>query len=383
MIKWLKNKIVSLDSITVEKGFKARLKAQHVIDLAASIKASGLIELPVIDSDKHIVAGRDRLAALMLNKVERHEVRVCSGSAADKEILTIEENYRRRRNDDYAAQASRLVALGVKELGSAALDVATDGELPAARPEKSAKAPKAKGRPKGAKGKAIEAAAKKLNRTPEAIRSATRREEAKEEAKEVALGHVPWPAPVDMFDLEPTKAQRDNEFPAIRATQEVLRQAGRAVDKVLRELTAVLTGTENPIQGTAYARTYEYAKALAETIRRADYDSVCPACKDLPHRKATCGYCQNVGYVSSHLIDGCAPELLQRGENAVVSNGKGGLMPVGSPVAVDAPAETKPQKASKPAKGGRKLTVQVEKADGTVEDFAPQVAPPDDDQIPM
>lgn len=335
MIKWLKNKIVSLDSIVVEKGFKARLKAPHIVALAESIAANGLIELPVIDGDKHIVSGRDRLAALMINKVERHEVRVCSGTAEEKEVLTIEENYRRRRTDDYAEQAARLVALGVKEF---AMPDVVDPELPVERPEK-AKA----GRPKTDKGKAIEAAAKQLNRTPEAIRSATRRAEQRAEDAEVINAHDPMLAPVDMFDLEPTLRQRDDEFPKVRIVQETLSGCGRAVDKILRELTAVLNGPScSVIQRTAYTRTYEQAQQLAEAIRRADYASICPVCKDLPHRVTTCGYCQNVGYVSSHLLEGCAPELLRRGPEATVANGKGKFFLVG-----DAAIPTKPAKPEK------------------------------------
>ena len=155
---WLGVKKVPLSRIKVEGTFGKRKKADHVKELAKSIDRSGVIALPVISTTNELIAGGDRLAALMLNGVKSHDVRVVEGTVTELAILQVEENLRRRvdNRDELIARYVDLVEAG----STAQLPVAVTGNA---------------GRPKSTRGAAREHVARELGTTPEAVRSAEKR----------------------------------------------------------------------------------------------------------------------------------------------------------------------------------------------------------------
>ncbi len=347
-MKWLGTKVIKLDTIDVGSGFAKRKKELHVKELARSIEASGVIALPVVRSKpRELVAGGDRLAALMLLGITRHEVRMVEGTDAELEAITLEENLLRRRGDDYDAMTRRLVELTtgkVEELGDMRL-----AALAAA--DASAEEPKKPGRPKTAKGLAREEVAKATGRTPEAIRQAEKRARHEEAAESDEPGPVvPMPAPVDTFDLELAEAVVNDWFPRVRVAQEVLRDADRKIAGVLRRLTMDLRQGSD-IVTTAYSRTYQAVHDAADAIRRAIPESVCPWCKAQTYLTPSCSGCGETGFVSLSTLEGISPELLERGARAKVTDGKGGFKGLGGPA---------PKVERKPAKGARKLRIEDE-----------------------
>lgn len=354
-MRYLGNKVVQLDTVKLPTGFAKRKKEPHVVELAASIKRGGLTNLPtvrVLKGVRYLGSGGDRFAALMLNKVTKHEVRLFEATDEEFRIHVLEENLRRRRNDDYDAMTRELVELTGEQIEERRAE--EPAELPATVTGNSdeAEPPRKVGRPKSAKGEAREIVAAATGRTPEAVRQAEKRAKAEDKAKEEAPGpSAPMPPPVDTFDLELAEPVVRDWFASVRAVQETLRDAGRKVDGALRAITANLKNGDS-IQQAAHVRTWQAVHEAADAIRRATPDSVCPWCKCQLNRVATCTGCSSTGFVSMDSIDQIAPELMERGADAKVPNGSGGFELLSG-------AKGKPEKA-KPAKGARKLRVENE-----------------------
>ncbi len=359
-IKWLGTKTIQLDTVKLPTGFAKRKKEPHVKELARSIERGGVISLPVVRAKpRELVAGGDRLAALMLLGFTRHEVRLVEGADAELRILTLEENVRRRRNDDYNAMTRELVELTGEQIEEKRAEEPAELPVSVTGNSEEPEPPRKVGRPKSAKGEAREIVAAATGRTPEAVRQAEKRAKAEDKAKEEAPApSAPMPPPVDTFDLELAEPVVRDWFASVRAVQETLREAGRKVDSALRAITANLKGGDN-IQQAAHVRTWQAAHEAADAIRRATPDSVCPWCKCQLNRVATCTGCSSTGFVSMDSLDQIAPELMERGADAKVPNGRGGFELLSG-------AKGKPEKA-KPAKGARKLRFETE----TGEDITP------------
>ena len=358
-IRWLGTKTIQLDTVKLPTGFAKRKKEPHVKELARSIERGGVISLPVVRAKpRELVAGGDRLAALMLLNVTRHEVRLVEGTDAELRILTLEENVRRRRNDNYDAMTAELVELTGEQIEERR---AEEPELPVNVTGNSEEPPRKAGRPKTAKGEAREIVAAATCRTPEAVRQAEKR--AKAEGREEAIEpHAPMPPPVDTFDLELAESVVRDLFPNVRVVQETLREAGKKVDAALRLLTMNLK--DGPaLSQAAYSRTWQAVHDAADAIRRATPESVCPWCKCQLNRVDMCGGCA-CGFVSSMQLEGIAPELLERGAAAKVPDGRGGfklLMPPPSRSLV------------KTAKAARELRIENEAGE--------DITPPDEGPI--
>ena len=358
-LKWLGIKDIQLDTVKLPVGHAKRKKEAHVKDLAESIERSGVIALPVVrvlpDKTRALVAGGDRFAALQLLKFVKHEVRLVSGTDEEMEVLTIEENLTRRRGDNYDALASRLV-----EITTGKVQAAREEAKETAEDEEPAEEPKRKpGRPKSAKAEAREEVAEQLGRSPEAIRAAEKR--AKKEKTEEPVGLTPMAPPIDTFDLELPEAVVNGLYPKIRVVQEALREAGRKVDGALRRLTMDLKFEDSaPVYKLAYDRTYESVQQAADNIRRAVPEMLCPWCKFAFAIRPDCTGCAGVGLVSKDTAWYCPPELLKRGPEAMVTNGRGGYMLLAAP-------------AEKPTKGKKSKGIRVEDANGN--DIAPAAEP--------
>lgn len=337
--KWLGIKKVKLDTIVLPKGFGARKKEKHVADLARSIEESGVIALPVVrDKPRKLVAGGDRLAALMLNGTKLHEVRIVSGTDEEIEAITLEENLWRRRGDDYDAMIRRLVELKRGAISNEPTELPATLASNDSEPEET----RGVGRPKTPAGLARDEVARVTGRTPEAIRQAEKRAKAVEKEPAEPVNTLALP-PVDTFDLELDQVVVKDWFPRVRVAQEVLGFAAKQIAGVLRRLTLdAKEGSE--IVRAAYSRTYQSVHDAADAIRRAMPESVCPWCKCLLHKVPDCSGCSGTGFVALPVLDGISPELLERGAAAKVVDGRGGFELA--------------TKSRKPAKGARKLQVE-------------------------
>ncbi len=357
--KWLGIRKIKLATIVVPGGFARRKKEPHVRELAESIARAGVISLPVIDAKtRRLVAGGDRLAALMLNKVTQHEMRLVQGTPEELEELTITENLRRRRGDDYDGMTARLVELVTGEKPTKAArheddEPDSNDELPGELTENTLARPA--GRPKTDKGAAREEVAKRLGKTPEAIRSAEKR--ARKREAEAAEALVPEEQrlaerpPVTTYGVTlSTENAR-----AIVAVQELIDQA----DSYLRRAQGALTTLKgvNAIGASLSARIQASMHQAADAVRRERPDSICPCCKLIVARVASCTFCGGLGVVSNDKLAGVAAELLVSGAKAVVPDGRGGFVPYARESGKV--GQTTSQKVSA-AKGARKLRIEDE-----------------------
>jgi ParB-like chromosome segregation protein Spo0J len=349
-MKWVGSKVIQLDTVKLPAGFAKRKKEPHVKELAKSIQRGGVISLPVVRAKpRDLVAGGDRLAALMLLGITRHEVRLVEGTDQELRILTLEENVRRRRSDNYDAMTAELVELTGEQIEERRAE--EPEELPANLTGNEEPEPRKAGRPKSAKGEARELVAAATGRTPEAVRQAEKRAKAEEKASEEPAAGVPMPAPVDTFDVELAESVMRDLFPNVRVVQETLREAGKKVDASLRLITLNLKNGP-ALSMAAFSRTWQAVHDAADAIRRATPESVCPWCKCQLHRFAACNGCGGTGFVSGGALEGIAPELLERGPEAKVPTGFGGFESATGPKG-GAPK-------NKPAKGARKLRFENE-----------------------
>ncbi len=363
---------VKLADIVTEKGFGARKKAAHHESRKASIKKHGLINLIVIqDRTRKLLAGGDRLAALLALKVKAHEVRIFRGTEEEFEALQLAENIERRHNDDVDAMTKRYVELTAGEIEKAeavkvdagiltdaeeaALRRDADGLAHAVELEKTEPAPV--GRPKTAKGKAREAVAAATGKTPEAIRQAEKRAVAKErkaaeqEQNPFTDAGEPLAPPVETYGL-PLLTAED-------AYQVVMAQA--ALEKVEGLLNKAQASIANHAGADSLAalicrNVMAALSTLAVDVRAAYPRAVCASCKLIPARRAKCKACSSTGFVGVTEWLNAPDELRQGGDQAKVSDGKGGFIPYAREVA-------KEEKAAE-RKTERKLRIELD--DGTV-----------------
>lgn len=362
-MKWLGSKVIQLDTVKLPAGFAKRKKEPHVKELAKSIQRGGVISLPVVRAKpRDLVAGGDRLAALMLLGITRHEVRLVEGTDQELRILTLEENVRRRRSDNYDAMTAELVELTGEQIEERRAE--EPEELPANLTGNEEPEPRKAGRPKSAKGEARELVAAATGRTPEAVRQAEKRAKAEEKAKDDAPApHAPMPPPVDTFDVELADSVVKDRFASVRAVQGALLEAGRKVGAALRLISSSLEGGD-AIQKAAYTRTWRTVHDAADAIRRATPEAICPWCKCQLHRVDGCGGCGGTGFVSGPALEGISHELLERGLRAKVPDGKGGFEAATGPKGGDDLPRLAGirSKAEKPTKAKGKLRFEDENA---------------------
>ncbi len=365
---------VKLADIVTEKGFGARKKAAHHESRKASIKKHGLINLIVIqDRTRKLLAGGDRLAALLALKVKFHEVRIFRGTEEEFEALQLAENIERRHNDDVDAMTKRYVELTMGEIEKteqAAVEAACIEAVAANQKfggtpdfvvhdgvQYDTREPAPVGRPKTAKGKAREAVAAATGKTPEAIRQAEKRARAKEKAAENPDQNPftdpgePLAPPVETYGL-PLLTEED-------AYQVVMAQG--ALEKVEGFLNKAQASIANHAGADSLAALI--CKGIMAALSnlgvdvRATYPrAVCAFCKLIPARRAKCKTCSSTGFVGVTEWLNAPEELAMGGDKAKVSDGKGGFIPYAREVA-------KEEKAAE-RKTERKLRVELD--DGTV-----------------
>jgi ParB-like chromosome segregation protein Spo0J len=295
-VKWDGYKRVRLSSIVVPGDVRGRMKDAHVVELAESIREYGQepIHAPVVDVDggNKLVAGRDRIAALMILKTKTVWVRLGSEmSAEDIEGVEIEENLRRRQ-DDRNALIARKVARKSAQIQESQTSI----------PDNCPESPRQGGAKKTARGAAREQVARELGTTPEAIRKAERR--ATEKAS-------PKGAPGRYRNDQLPESMRHwyRELPTIALQDE----AASSIANLERfaELLVQAQGSLTKIQLTAYGshvhqRLYADAHALAEKARALKPVAVCPACQ--AGNSALCQLCKGLSVVTQAQLDANKPK---------------------------------------------------------------------------
>jgi hypothetical protein len=225
-MKWMGYRHVAVDSIVLPGDINKRMKRPHVVELAKSIRELGdePIHAPTVTAKgSKLVAGRDRMAALLLNESEDCWVRLVEGSKQELADLEVDENLH-RRHDDRDDLIARRVAKVAGEVEAA-------GQLPDAVYGNP-------GRPKTARGAARERVARELGTTPDAIRAAEHRATAKKsEVSPAAIEGKPLVPPVEIWGLPIPEAMPGYEFAEIVNVQREI----DAADKALRAAQAALT----------------------------------------------------------------------------------------------------------------------------------------------
>lgn len=319
---------------------KARQKQPHVIELAASIRATGgrlINPITIQKRTRVLLAGRDRLAAVLLNQsstVDAHQV-----EADAKEAARIErhENLHRRPVDRDRLIAEE-VAEAAKTIDTAKAAAKADPPPKAEKPDKlsgkSPKAPKAepapKGRPKSSKGEAREQLAKKLGTTPEAVRKSEQRATKADTPPAVKAG----PKSLPNWGVETFGVLVSDDFAeaigviirGLDATDRHLKAAQAAVTKLELEIVV------GDIETGALPRIKQLLHDAASAARALHPKMVCAYCKDPDDeagRREKCKGCDNRGYLSEGRAQGVPPELTIKGEHAMVSDGKTGFVALG------------------------------------------------------
>ncbi|HET7036571.1 MAG TPA: ParB/RepB/Spo0J family partition protein [Thermomicrobiaceae bacterium] len=310
MLRWMGYKQVAVKTIVLPSDVKKRQKLPHVVELARSIAELGdePIHAPTIAAkSKKLIAGRDRMAALLLNGVKSCWVRMADGTAKELADLEIDENLHRRQDDRDALIARRV--------NKVTAEVEAAGELPDTVSGKP-------GRKKTAHGQARERVARELGTTPEAIRAA--------EARAAAPDPVPMPQqvlpPVETWGIAETFFPQ-GELDAARRVQEVI----DAADAKLKAAQGILSGLKDgcgQVGQRAYALLYEHVHQVADAVRRARPEYVCPYCKYVPSMRPTCPGCAGVGFTGPDSLEAVADELTHVDEYAVVVDGRGGFIPI-------------------------------------------------------
>jgi hypothetical protein len=302
-MRWEGYRSVAVRKLDLPGDIPARMKLPHVIELAASIKKLGAdpIHAPSIDgATNKLLAGRDRMAALLLNNAKAVWCHV-AGEVSEQDALDLEvdENLHRRQDnrDDLIARRVAKVA----------------GQLP---DEMSNNGP---GRKKTRETRAREQVAQELGTTPEAVRAATKRAA---EPDEEPAGPVELAPPVETWGVPVEHLAQ--EFASVRIAQEAM----RAADRSLQQAQRVLSGMEDSggIAAQLGVVVYNSVHQAAALLRSRIPTALCPYCKGLANRRARCTGCGGLGYVSKDALLGVADELKQGGALACVPDGKGGFV---------------------------------------------------------
>jgi hypothetical protein len=268
---------VDIKSLKLPGDIKARMKAPHVIELAASIEKFGgePVEPPVVqDKTRVLIAGRDRIAALMLNKVPRVWVRIVEGEPEELKGLEIDENLRRRQ-DSRKELLARAMKLAIVE------QQLKDGDVLKSRPVVRA---------------AREAVAKKAGIKPESVRKSVQRSKAKEAPPK------PEKPPIDTFGLELSKGL-STAVTRIKEAMGLLESASHHAQVTVSKVAGILPG---PV----VVRLMDIAKQLGAEARACMPTHLCPTCRGDGDEK--CKLCKGAHYARHEQMADIPREQLER-----------------------------------------------------------------------
>lgn len=296
---WGERRTVTLDELRLPPDWDERLAAAHVSELAASIKQTGgrPINLPTIEAaSMEVVAGADRLAALVVGGETRFEVETWSGSAAEKEIVRCSENAKRRQDADK----------WVKRLVDAIEARRAEEKEFQDKPSGNAGGKKKEGRPRSSRGESRREAAALLGRSPEAVRKADERASVPDLAPEIQPD--PREPVIDLHALRegetvPLDVDRDS-----RELREALDDASRYAQAAQRAIDRAAALRKSIADGP-FAGTLMLDQVDAEAARKTAHDlfrqialmnpaSLCRDCRG-GEWKRTCTLCLGNGFLTA------------------------------------------------------------------------------------
>lgn len=273
----------------------------------------GVFSLPVVSrvgDEWKLIAGHDRVAALMRVKAKDALCIVVAGDERSLRRLSVAENLYRRHDDK--AELLRLID-SAEEV--AAEDLADKRPVIAQR-----------GKPKTARGAAREAVAKASGKSPEAVRKAEARAKVTQQPNAGATadaGEAPTVAPaatpIDDFDLLGTSPPLAF-IERVRAVCAVIDEADQYL-RLAQGKTTALASMQFP--NALQQRLKQDVHHAAAALRMARPCMVCPWCKTpevASDKRKPCLPCDTKGYIVEEQRGGVPPELLVPGVVAV--NGK-------------------------------------------------------------
>lgn len=324
-------------SLRTPEGWREQLIADNLeglrLELQAGRKLPPIQVVETEDGRHEVVKGFHRLAAHLDEGIEDIRADVVEyASPEERDIDVLAENLRRRHLPpaERAAGLQRLVARFEAspadsayileqldaEQGQGVLEAAAEGfSSDDQQPPKAPKVDKG-GRPKSPKRQAIKKAAKVTGLSEATVERAV--SPPKPQADE---DPTTAPAPVayylDWFDTPP--------IGAVDAKARRVQVQVEDIDKDLRAARKKITGLRELGHPNALCDAIEAAyTTLAHLVRRSRPSTVCHACKGQPG--ANCFDCQGSQYSTIHQAEGDVPkELLERGDRAMVRNGRGGF----------------------------------------------------------
>lgn len=291
-------KKLPLASVVLPGNFAVTRAADRIGELAASMEEHGVFSLPVVAWDGSrwkLIAGHDRVAAMMRSKTKQALFVVVTGDERALRRLSVAENLYRRHDDK--AELLRLID---DERAAAEADLADT--RPVSNPPH---------RPKTAKGVARDRVAKAAGKSPEAIRKQEQRARAKDDPKEdrggAEAGEAPTSAPVATDELLAGYRLTENGFDLLNSAPDLtwllrLEDAIASIDEADKHLRLaqgqvtqlVMAGFPNALQ----QRLKEEVHRAAVVVRQARPIMVCPfpPCRDAPSA-ADCNACLGSGYI--------------------------------------------------------------------------------------
>lgn len=303
---------------------RRRMKEPHVKELAADIAARGdaPIHAPTVRANAlTLICGRDRLAALMVNKVKTtwvHAVECTDQEAAEMERA---ENLYRRPYDAAARSKllAELVALKEQQIRGAAIGDSVPDRDDASKSDKQVKV------------EARRAVARAAGITPGAVKKAEQRAAAAAEQDSASPSgplapggskHAPDvaenPAPIALppgfnaFELDVPEASRS----VIDTTAKWLGEWAQDISNVLRELTEMEKRGPYAVASAQLQKIRDALQGAGHAIRDAIPASLCWYCKAQPAVTPTCHPCGQTGVAGRHGGDNVPPEAQLAGANA-------------------------------------------------------------------
>lgn len=313
------HKEVAIGKIIGPGDLKRRQATDDVKALAISIEKLGGEPQNAIVARKtkrgwEIISGRDRYSALLLIKAKKATIHVVL-EATPLELLEaeIEENLK-RRDVDRDALVAEMVRRAAKLLPQR-----SEADKLSGSTHKDNEESRDVTRARTAEGEAREVVAKAMGTTPEAVRAATKRNTAREEAAREVVGNgagastaAPAPAPL------PIEAH-GHPFPAAYQVRVMIvldaliacDKASQAAQRALTEMESVLTDLKwKPAEAQ---RLRELAKQLGAAARAARPAHACPYCWDDNEPRVAdeprCKVCGGEGTLTDDQAKNVPPEV--------------------------------------------------------------------------
>lgn len=257
---------------------------RSVDHLTSSIGELGVIQEPVVrESDKLLICGADRIAALLRLGEQRAQVKLVEVTDERVARMRVDENLRRR-----SMPPVDVVEETIEEL--------------AATMEDDPRQPGKRGRIKGAKRKAREVVASKLGVQEASLRRRIERRRKRGEPPPPPKEKKDAPPPIKCIGMEV-----DRSFLSHAAS--IQRAVASAADTIARATAALAPLEELPFPSPVLQTLRGKLRTLRVEVLGWRPTSLCPYCKGLGGVQDDCAACQTKGWLPACRENG-VPERL-------------------------------------------------------------------------